>query len=399
MNKEIDLDDWPTVMWMKQQPAFEMLTVYGWALLIISIVLAFMVVYLFSNPTQQIIGSACTIQPSFPCTETLLFTNSTVTRFVMVLTNNLGTSIIFPTSNAINLTTSGIGSLNTNSYFGSCNPTIALTGSQITCIVNITGSYKPSAGTVINDKFTFSYIACTSIVGTNCAYSSANGFKSTGFSQQSLSTSTVVLRKLNLVSPGGNIVINGVAYASGTSVYLLNNNYSVYALPSSWGKFSSWNLSNSNSPTSITSNTLQHTTLNLKSNANLTTIFLPQSTAQFNGASSVITVPNSLSLALGPGNFTLSAWIYPQGSTAAGCGDGYLIRIVGKKGIGAAAVGYSMYYEQGGSNAQKLFYSVADGSSAYERDAANAITLGRWHNVIMVANYSDPNRVISMWTG
>jgi hypothetical protein len=83
---------------------------------------------------------------------------------------------------------------------------------------------------------------------------------------------------------------------------------------------------------------------------------------------------------LGSGDFAISAWAY-FGSSAYSWQ-----RIFGKKGVAAAAAGYSIYY---GGDTGKLMWSTADGTTAMERWTVNSFSTGAWHHIVMVRNSSD----------
>jgi hypothetical protein len=171
--------------WMafRSQPAIEMLSVYGWAILIMALALSLLTIFSISKPPEQLIGSSCNIQPEIICTQTAMYSSNATSnaRFIMTLTNNLGSPISFnPLS--INLTVLGSSPWSGLSYTGSCKPYVVSVGAQAVCIVQITGnSYKPKAGVVFVDQFSLNYSLCTSVnVGCSGTY------KSTGYSQQAI---------------------------------------------------------------------------------------------------------------------------------------------------------------------------------------------------------------------
>lgn len=255
----------------KLQTAFEMMVVYGWALLLVSVIISVLLFLAFSRSPAQYIGSSCNIQPAFPCPQTAMFSYNSVAenRFVLQFTNNLGSPILFST-NGVTLLEGGVGSQTTGSYTGSCRPSLALVGSPVTCLVNIPGTYLSNLGTGISDEFTLNYGICTTKSPASCS----GDYLTSGFSTQPLSGPNQRLYTLNLLANGkGNIFLGGVEYVTPGSLYLLPGAYVISAAPSPSNSFSHWSLSGYGSPTNIISAGSVNTTLNIGSGATLTANF------------------------------------------------------------------------------------------------------------------------------
>ena len=102
----------------------------------------------------------------------------------------------------------------------------------------------------------------------------------------------------------------------------------------------------------------------------------------FNGSNNYVNLTGSASsFQFGTGNFSISAWVYFNSTTN-------FESIVTKKAAPASAQGFSIYYN---GSTQKLMYSVADGTTAYERYTVNTISTGAWHHIVMVADSNDQN--------
>lgn len=253
-------------MGLKQQSAIEFIITYSLALLIIGLFVISVFIISDSRAPVSYLGSTCSIQPLFPCSETLLTYNATKPlQYYMLFNNELGSVVYFP-PNAINITTTNIGTPGIGYSVGNCTPSFASTGSQILCSVNIAGSVKPSIGSQASISFIISYNICR----TNKLSSCAKGlYKSSGYSIQTVAPTSVRLNSLQLLTTSSaTISINGATYFNGITTYLPSGNYIIFANPAPTHNFLSWSISGSNS---AVSNTISmNTTLSLYSNAILT---------------------------------------------------------------------------------------------------------------------------------
>ncbi|MDE1857214.1 MAG: hypothetical protein KGH98_04000 [Candidatus Micrarchaeota archaeon] len=249
-------------MW-RSQSAIEMLVTYSTALLIISLFVAVMAVEITSNPAQQFIGSQCSIQPSLPCTDSVIsgYGPANPITYTLAFTNNLGTAIQFP-NNAINMTVSGVGSPGQNSYLGNCIPALAETSAEVVCTVQIPGQLQPNVGTTVQSTFTLNYNICTGKTTGSC---SSVVYKSTGSSSQDLLESGVSLDLLTVVANPSQsfIYVDGIEYVSGSNVLTASGNYLLLAQPQGGYTFSSWSVSGPGS--AVGSTTSKNTILVLDS--------------------------------------------------------------------------------------------------------------------------------------
>ncbi|MEM0200816.1 MAG: hypothetical protein QXD23_00205 [Candidatus Micrarchaeaceae archaeon] len=108
---------------MKGQSAIEFLTTYGWAIIILIIVLAF-VVYLLTS-LNTVVPNTCTFNSGFSCTDFLVETNSLSSTVLMLLSNNQNYPITSATA-VVNL--SSIGTV-----VAHCLPTYVIPGGDILC--------------------------------------------------------------------------------------------------------------------------------------------------------------------------------------------------------------------------------------------------------------------------
>lgn len=99
----------------------------------------------------------------------------------------------------------------------------------------------------------------------------------------------------------------------------------------------------------------------------------------FDGVNDYVSFANN-TLELGTGDFTIDLFAYIGDSTYA------WQRLFGKKGIGGAEQGYSVYW--GGAN-QKLMWSTANGSAGHEYWTNDTIAINTWHHIVMVRDSSD----------
>ena len=218
---------------LKLQSAVEFLTTYGWAFLIVAVVL--IVVYLITTyqaPTQYLYSS-CTISPQLNCFEPIIESNSVGSTFILILSNQFGRIITFP-PNAISVQPS----ITSNSFVGQCYPTYAPQGATIYCSIYMIG-YKQSTGSTISPTFTISYYICD----PKCT----STYSTTGFSTLTVINYQNVLFYTKLLSNSigrGYIVFQGTAYTSGNTVATVNGlKYQISASPNFGYSFSSWSVS------------------------------------------------------------------------------------------------------------------------------------------------------------
>jgi hypothetical protein len=255
---------------LRQQSALELLTTYSWAFLIIAIFIAAIAVISGSRPPTSYLSSTCNIDPAFPCDQAAISSYNSVApiTFYVFFTNNLGTPIYLP-SNSLNATLTNVGQSGTHSYLGNCYPALALKGAIVKCYVQIPGTVEPSTGSQVGVNFYVEYSICTSSAMSSCSGS----YKTTGYALQSLSPPATGIYYVKFItSPqSGSIVVDNIQYANGTTALLVSGKYTAFASPPGGYAFSSWAVNSISSTLSSTS--LQNTTLTVASNATLTANF------------------------------------------------------------------------------------------------------------------------------
>lgn len=115
----------------KSQSALEFLTTYGWAFLVILIMIGALAYFGVLNP-QQLLPERCTVSPGFACTEYVLDSDGDIgagfwtatedTGFVM-LRNNVGSVIVLEGITQCtdgNPSEGGLGSRDSNQATGPC---------------------------------------------------------------------------------------------------------------------------------------------------------------------------------------------------------------------------------------------------------------------------------------
>lgn len=221
---------------LKGQSAVEFLTTYAWAFLVLGIfvVSVLAVVSLPSTSTPLYLSQSCYISPSFPCSQALVLTNSTATKFIAIFQNNLGARIYFQ-SNAITLTPSYYSN---TTYTGNCFPQNSISGALIICNVSMPG-YQVPTGAQLSPRFTMSYQICT----PTCTMQVYNTSGTTIAVVQPYKA--VIYEVQLLTSPtNGLIALNGVRYPNGANViFIRGTNYLVYAIPPPSKTFTSWTAS------------------------------------------------------------------------------------------------------------------------------------------------------------
>jgi len=219
---------------MRAQSAVEFLTTYSWAFFVIGIFVVGTLALIFipSKGTPTYAPESCYIQPSLPCFQAVVLTNSTSSKFLVVLQNNLGVKMYFP-QNSLTMTPNYNGG---TSYVGSCLPQNAISGSTVICNATLTG-YISSTGSQLNPRFAINYQLCT----PGCSNTIYN---TTGTAIVISTPYKSVIFKISLSSDtaGGQIAVGGTRYASAANViFIAGLNYQLYAVPpSSAYTFNGW---------------------------------------------------------------------------------------------------------------------------------------------------------------
>ncbi|MGC8652037.1 MAG: hypothetical protein ACP5UH_02180, partial [Candidatus Micrarchaeia archaeon] len=256
---------------MKQQSALEFVITYSWAIIIISLFVASVFVLSGYKAPSYYISSSCYIEPLLPCVQSVVTYNLTAPlRFALVFKNTIGAAMQIP-HNGINITVTNIGAPGTSHYAGNCYPAFAPSGVDVLCTVGIPGSSKPGVGTQVSIPFTLSYKLCN---GPNSKTCQGTLYETTGTATQLVAPSSISIYSLSMNSStaGAYIDVNGVAYATNSTTFLVSNKYVLFAKPPAGYSFSMWSISSPSS--SLSSGTTQTTTLTLSSNATVVASFV-----------------------------------------------------------------------------------------------------------------------------
>ena len=137
----------------KGQSAIEYLTTYGWAILIVAVVLVML--YVFVVSPQTAVPQNCTFNSGVGCSDFVFASNAVSSKMVMLLSNAepyplQNPSIIVNVQNGGNVT-------------GTCSPSYVLPGGAIICTVPISQSY--SQGQLVSGSVYLSGTTCSAPAG------------------------------------------------------------------------------------------------------------------------------------------------------------------------------------------------------------------------------------------
>ncbi len=140
----------------KQQSAIEFLTTYGWAILVIAIMISFLYFFVLAPP--NVVPTQCTTSSELHCEDIVFGANQLLSKTVLFLTN----AQLYPIENpsvSINVSGVGVGS-------GSCTPNYVLPGGAIIC--NVTFSKPLHYGSLVDGKIILDGNLCTNLATNGC---------------------------------------------------------------------------------------------------------------------------------------------------------------------------------------------------------------------------------------
>ena len=140
----------------KGQAAMEYLVTYGWALLILFIVVAYLLTSgAFS--AGSFAAQECVLQPDLSCSPFVIYREGADTKLKFTLTNGLG----FPINiSSINYTTVGIGASGRMIYPGAAPSGTIASGSRFDFNQTFSGGVQPSANDFRTIYVEMSYFNC-----------------------------------------------------------------------------------------------------------------------------------------------------------------------------------------------------------------------------------------------
>jgi hypothetical protein len=258
---------------MRQQSSLEFIITYSWAILIISVFMATMVILSLSHPAQNYIPSQCSITPLLPCLDSLFTTNPMV--FTIEFQNNLGQALYFP-YNTFNVLTVGTIVPGTQNSVGNCAPSLLPVGGEAVCNALISGTFALPTTAQFLTTFNITYELCRGNTFTSC---NTPTYTTSGSSLQAVSPTSVNFYAVNFetnVPSFGTIILNGVPYPTCDIAYFISGNYVIFAQPALGHRFQTWNIIPSSAlGANVASTTAQNTVLTIvNSNSVLTANFV-----------------------------------------------------------------------------------------------------------------------------
>ena len=147
------------------QSATEFLLTYGWAFLILTLVIA--AFYIFLAAPQQIAPSICSLSNGGSCQDIVVSSSNSITRVAFLLTNTQSFPVAYP-SVALNASVLGSRTL-------ACVPTLVLPGADIICN-ETTHSGNLAQGALVSGSFKLDYLPCPSANVLSCGSSGHENF-------------------------------------------------------------------------------------------------------------------------------------------------------------------------------------------------------------------------------
>ncbi len=152
---------------LRLQSAVDYLTTYGWAIIVITIALAFIYFYLQGEILSM--PNRCTLSLEARCTDLALGSNSVASEMQIIIVNGQQYAV----ENAmitVNITNYG-------NYNANCNPYYVLPGGKILC--TITGLPSMNINTGTSGYLLFNESVCTSLGTTSCTKYFSESFNGT----------------------------------------------------------------------------------------------------------------------------------------------------------------------------------------------------------------------------
>ncbi len=168
---------------LKQQSAFEFITTYGWAILILAVVIA--ILYYFIGIPSTTVPNTCQFLFGSNCQGIVATSSASSTKMTMVITNAQNYPILNP---LIKVATDSYGNLS-----AACVPVNQLVnpGSEIIC--NVTIPQKISPGTTITGTIYLSVYSCPSGNMDNCQPKQLQTYKGNIITRVTLQSSDIHL--------------------------------------------------------------------------------------------------------------------------------------------------------------------------------------------------------------
>ncbi|MFA5412303.1 MAG: hypothetical protein WC350_03085 [Candidatus Micrarchaeia archaeon] len=148
----------------KGQAAAEYLVTYGWALLLLVVVIAILLSTGIFNPSA-FVGEECVIQPDIPCTGFQLYKSGSSTVLLMSVENRLGYTMLL---DEVKVTTTDLGQAGEYTWTTGRVGTELGQGGNATIRFTFTGDKQPSPDAIERMKVSLTYYSCAREVNAAC---------------------------------------------------------------------------------------------------------------------------------------------------------------------------------------------------------------------------------------
>ncbi|MDD2655246.1 MAG: hypothetical protein PHQ80_01095 [Candidatus ainarchaeum sp.] len=151
----------------KGQAAAEYLVTYGWALLLLVVVIAILLSTGIFNPSA-FVGEECVMQPDIPCTAFQLYRSGSSTVLLMSVQNRLGYAMLL---DEVKVTTTDLGRAGEYTWTTGSVGTELGQGENATVMFTFTGDRQPAPDDIERMHVALTYYSCAREVNSECGTS------------------------------------------------------------------------------------------------------------------------------------------------------------------------------------------------------------------------------------
>ncbi len=151
----------------KGQAAAEYLVTYGWALLLLVVVIAVILSTGVFNPSY-FVGEECVLQPDIPCTGHQFYLSGGKSVLEVRVENRLGYDMLLDDASVI---TNGIGAPGEKEWKGGITSTRLAQGANTTIRFEFDGDRQPAFDSISRMKLSLKYYSCAREVNPECTSS------------------------------------------------------------------------------------------------------------------------------------------------------------------------------------------------------------------------------------
>lgn len=148
----------------KGQAAAEYLVTYGWALLLLVVVIAIILSTGIFNPSA-FVGEECVIQPDIPCTGYQLYQSGSNTVLLIRVENRLGYTMLLDSAT---VTTNDLGVAGENTWDGRIDTPELGQGDNTTITFTFRGDKQPAPDAIERMRVAIKYYSCAREVNPDC---------------------------------------------------------------------------------------------------------------------------------------------------------------------------------------------------------------------------------------